>query len=138
NINDEALIYKNTSREKNDSTNHYLQISFKGDKKNIEGLGAWADIYYDKGKHQVYENNPYRGYLSTMQSLTHFGLGRSPIIDSVVIRWPDGKKQTLMHVKADQVLKVNITDAHDLYSWQQSKVDDAAVFKEITSVAGIN
>ena len=138
NINDEALIYKNTSREKNDSTNHYLQIVFKGDQKNIEGLGAWADIYYDKGRHQVYENNPYRGYLSTMQSIAHFGLGRSAMIDSVVIRWPNGKKQTLKQVKADQVLKVNIADAHEVYSWQQSKLADASLFKEVTSAAGIN
>ena len=75
NINDEALIYKNTSREKKDTTNHYLQIKFKGDQKNIDGLGAWVDIYYDKDKHQVYENNPYRGYLSTMQFYRTFWFG---------------------------------------------------------------
>ena len=131
NINDEALIYKNTSREKNDSTSHYLQIVFKGDQKNIEGLGAWADIYYDKGRHQVYENNPYRGYLSTMQAIAHFGLGRSAMIDSVVIRWPNGKKQTLKQVKADQVLKVNIADAHEVYSWQQSKLADGHYLKKL-------
>ena len=133
NINDEALIYKNTSREKNDSTSHYLQIVFKGDQKNIEGLGAWADIYYDKGRHQVYENNPYRGYLSTMQAIAHFGLGRLAMIDSVVIRWPNGKKQTLRKVKADQVLKVNIADAKEVYSWQQDQLADASLFKEVTS-----
>jgi hypothetical protein len=138
NINDEASIYRNTSREKNDSTSHFLQIVFKGDNKNIDGLGAWVDIYYDRNKHQVYENNPYRGYLSTMQSVAHFGLGGSTILDSVVIRWPNGRKQTMQQVKADQVLTVNITDAHELYSWQQQKIDDAALFKEITTSAGLN
>jgi len=138
NINDEALIYKNTSRETNDSANHYLQIEFKGDQRNIEGLGAWADVYYDKGSHQVYENNPFRGYLSTMQSIAHFGLGRSGMVDSVVLRWPNGKKQTLKQVKADQVLKVNIVDAQEVYSWQQSKLADTALFKEVTSEAGIS
>ena len=136
NINDEALIYKNTMRT--DSANHYLQIVFKGDQKNIEGIGAWADIYYDKGGHQVYENNPYRGYLSTMQSVAHFGLGKVEIIDSVVIRWPGGKKQTLNQVKANQVLKVNMADAHEAYSWQQPTRADASLFKEVTSAAGIN
>jgi hypothetical protein len=138
NINDEALIYKNNSPGKNDSANHYLQIEFKGDEKNIGGLGAWADVYYDKGRHQVYENNPYRGYLSTMQSIAHFGLGRAAIIDSVVIRWPNGKKQTLAQEKADQVLKVNIADAPEVYSWQQSKLAEGSLFKEVTSAAGIN
>ena len=136
NINDEALIYKNTMRT--DSTNHYLQIVFKGDQKNIAGIGAWTDIYYGKGGHQVYENNPYRGYLSTMQSVAHFGLGKVEIIDSVVIRWPGGKKQTLNQLKANQVLKVNIADAHEAYSWQQPIRADASLFKEVTSAAGIN
>jgi hypothetical protein len=137
NINDEASIYKNTF-VRNDSTNHYLQIKFKGDQKNIDGLGAWADVYYDKNKHQVYENNPYRGYLSTMQSIAHFGLGKSSMIDSVVIRWPNGKKQMMQQVKADQVLKVNIAEAHEMYSWTQSKINDAALFEEVTSATGIN
>jgi len=138
NINDEALIYKNTAREKNDSANYYLQIKFNGDQKNIEGLGAWADIYYDNGMHQVYENNPYRGYLSTMQSIAHFGLGRSALIDSVVIRWPNEKKQTIKNIKADQVLKVNIADAHESYSWGKPAVAETALFKEVTTESGIN
>ena len=70
-----------------------LQIKFKGDNQNIDGLGTWVDIYYDKDKHQVYENNPYRGYFSTMQETAHFGLGKIPMIDSVVIRWPGGKNK---------------------------------------------
>jgi hypothetical protein len=136
NINEEALIYKNTSMEMKDNTNHYLQIAFKGDQKNIEGLGAWANVYYDNGKHQIYENNPYRGYLSTMQSTAHFGLGGSAMIDSVVIRWPNGKKQSLNQIKADQVLKVDIADAHEVYSWKQAH-SDTALFRDFTSRAGI-
>ena len=137
NINDEAFIYKNTLRERNDNTSHYLQIEFNADEKNIDGFGAWVDVYYDNGGHQVYENNPYRGYLSTMQFIAHFGLGGSPMIDSVVIRWPGGKKQTLRQVKVDQVLKVNIADAHEVYSWQQSKPAEASLFKECISESGI-
>jgi hypothetical protein len=54
--------------KKSDST-HYLQIAFKGDKMNINGLGALAEIFYDKGKHQVYEHDPYTaGYLSSYKA----------------------------------------------------------------------
>ncbi|MBS1531367.1 MAG: CRTAC1 family protein, partial [Bacteroidetes bacterium] len=78
NINDEALVYRNTARDdkKNLNNVHYLQIGFKGGKHNINGLGASVDIYYDHGKHQTYENDPYRGYLSSMQAMAHFGLGK--------------------------------------------------------------
>ena len=138
NINDEAFVYENTLRKKGDSSNHFLQVTFKGDKQNINGLGAFADIYYDGTKHQVYENNPYRGYLSTNQLMAHFGLGKTTVVDSVVIRWPGEKKQTIKNVKADQVLKVNIADAKDTYSWQYTKPARQPVFKEITSAADIH
>jgi hypothetical protein len=138
NINDEALIYKNNSHYKENNSNHYLQIKFTGDQKNIDALGTWVDIYYNKGKHQVYENNPYRGYLSTTQSIAHFGLGNSTIIDSVVIRWPNGKKQTIRNIKADQVLKVNTADTDESYSWTKPAIAGEALFKDVTTESGIN
>ncbi len=137
NINDEALIYKNISPKNRNTGNHYLQIKFKGDSKNIAGLGAWVEIYYDKGKHQVYENTPYRGYLSTMQPIAHFGTGDSQVLDSIVIKWPNGKKQTLNEVKTDQTLTVNISDAKEPYSWKLFQITEASLFREITRDANI-
>lgn len=138
NINDEAFVYENTSHKKDDATSHFLQVTLKGDKKNINGLGSMVDIYYEGTKHQVYEINPYRGYLSSNQNIAHFGLGRTTVLDSVVIRWPGEKKQTLKNVPADQVLKVNIADATELYSWQPAKPARRPLFKEITKSAGIS
>ena len=139
NVNDEALVYRNTSRD--DKTNadkvHFLQISFKGDKQNINGLGAMADVYYDHGKHQVYENDPYRGYLSSDEAMAHFGLGKTTMVDSVVIRWQSGKKQRLVNVKADQKIKVNITDAKDNHNYTHPEIDVKALFKEVTDSLGI-
>src|SRR6185503_10963722 len=138
NIDDEALIYRNTIRDNKDNLNqaHFLQITFAGGKQNINGLGAFADIYYDHGKHQVYENNPYRGYLSTMQLMAHFGLGKVGVVDSVVIEWPGGKKQTLLNVKADQKIRVNIADANENYRLSQPEVNSKSVFKEVTDSLG--
>ena len=138
NINDEALLYRNTSREKDTATTHFLQIKFKGDKQNIDGLGAVAGIYYDHDKQQVYDNNPYRGYLSTMQGIAHFGLGKITLLDSVVIKWSNGKKQTIKNVKTDQAITVNIADAKDDNSYQQPALAVNALFKEVTKEAGIN
>ncbi len=140
NINDEALVYRNTSRDdkKNIDKVHFLQISFKGDKQNINGLGATADIYYDHGKHQVYENDPYRGYLSSDEAMAHFGLGKTTVVDSVLIRWQSGKKQRLINVKADQKIKVNIVDAKDNYNYTHPEIDATALFKEVTDSLGIH
>ena len=138
NIDDQALLYRNTARDKDTSATHFLQIKFKGNKQNINGLGAFANIYYDHDKQQVYENNPYRGYLSTVQCLAHFGLGKIASIDSVIIKWGNGKQQTLKNVKANQVLNVNIADAKDDYSLQKPAIATNALFKEVTKESGIN
>jgi hypothetical protein len=137
NIDDEAFIYKNTSRETDKKNNNYLQVQFKGGQQNRNGIGAWADIYYEHGKHQVYENTPYRGYLSTIQNIAHFGLGKDSLLDSVVVRWQNGKKQTIQHVKANQVLKVDIANAHENYTFNVPAINSKSLFREVTSSVGV-
>lgn len=138
NIGDEAFVYKNMSREKNKENNHYLQIQFSGDSLNRNGLGAWATLYYDHDKKQVYENTPYRGYLSTIQDIAHFGLGKTTLIDSVIIKWPGGRMQVLQNVKADQVLTVSAGNAGLHYTFDSNPVAAHTLFKEITDSAGIH
>ena len=137
NINDEPFVYRNTSRDKEKETHHYLQVKFSGNPQNRDGIGAWADIYYDHGKHQVYENTPYRGYLSTIQNCAHFGLSKVTVLDSVVIKWQNGMQQTLTNVKADQFLTVNISNAKQKYSFDVPKVNTTSLFSEVTKSLGI-
>ena len=138
NIDDDAFVYENTLRKKEDSSSHFLQVSCRGSRQNIHGLGAWIDIYYDGDKHQSYENTPYRGYLSTDQNIAHFGLGKTNTIDSVVVRWPEGKKQTLKNIKADQLVITDIKNATETSSWQTVEPVRPPLFKEITASAGIH
>jgi hypothetical protein len=138
NIDDEALLYRNTSRDKDKLSTHYLNVQFKGDKGNLNGIGATASIFYDGGKQQVYDNNPFRGYLSTVQSMGHFGLGKTDLVDSLVIRWNNGKKQTITKIRTDQSIVLQQSDAKDDYSFQQPAVAQNALFKEVTVEAGIN
>ncbi len=138
NIDDEAFVYKNNSRANDKANNHYLQVQFKGGPQNKDGIGAWADIYYDHGKHQVYENTPFRGYLSTIQNIAHFGLGKIDKVDSVVIKWQNGRQQTLTNVKADQTVKVDINNAKSPYSFDTAKINTQSLFTEVTRAVGIN
>ncbi|MDO6429014.1 VCBS repeat-containing protein [Flavitalea sp. BT771] len=137
NINDEALVYRNTMREKDTAKTHFLQIRFRGGRENVNGLGAIADIYYDHGKRQTYENNPYRGYLSTMQDVAHFGLGGVKTVDSVVVRWSDGRQQTMRNIGANQVLTVSLADAVGPCLLHQPAVASDALLREITREAGV-
>jgi len=137
NINDEAGIYRNRGREIEKELHHWLKIKFKGDSLNRNGLGARVELHYGQGKQQVYENSPYRGYLSTVQDIAHFGLGTITVVDTVLIRWPDGKQQLLKQVKADQLLEVNIAGAQGNYDYRKNPLAENSLFTEVTDSLGL-
>lgn len=110
NIDDEAFVYENRSdglKEKR----HYLQFAFKGSPSNRDGLGAQLLLFYNGKAQQYYEHSPYRGYLSSVEPIAHFGLGSLAAVDSVKVIWPDGKQQLLKNVKADQRVQVDYAAA---------------------------
>jgi hypothetical protein len=137
NINDKAFVFENTLNEDKKTAHHYLQVKFRGDSLNRDGIGAWAEIYYGNGKKQVYENSPYRGYLSSIQNIAHFGLGDYAMLDSVLIKWPNGKSQKLVNVKADQLMTIKEADAATPYSFLQPKLDSTALFTDVTHAMGL-
>jgi len=138
NINDEAFVYENTTNTKDKVRANYLKIKFNGDSKNINGLGAWAEIYYEKGQKQFYENTPYRGYLSSIDPRAFFGLGKVSTVDSVIIRWPGNKKQILTNIKANQTLVVDIKNANIPDSWHVDAVVSNALFADVTIPSGVS
>jgi len=132
NINDVAMVFKNNAVETKKDNAHYLHINFAGNKPNINGLGAWVELHYNHGLQQVFENTPYRGYLSTVQQGAHFGLGNTAIVDTVLIKWPGGKQQLLKNVNTNQVLQVMEKDAAEPYAWLQPAIAAGTMFKDIT------
>lgn len=137
NIDDEAFLYENTSNPGKGNDNHYLEVQLSGDSLNRNGLGTWVEIYYNGGK-QVYEETPYRGYLSTVQLNPHFGLGSTNKIDSLLVKWPNGKKQVLLNIAADQTVKVNIGNANESYTWTKPAVAEKALLEDITDSLGVH
>jgi len=136
NINDPAFVYENTTIAttlKNNS--HILMLGFKGPDKNINGIGATVNIWYDKGKQQFYEHQPCRGYMSTDDNRAHFGLGNITHIDSLRIRWPGGKTQLLTSVTTDQLLQLSYKDAE---AKQPAKQNPVPVFTDVAKKHGIS
>ncbi len=135
NIDDQAFVYKNNSREINKA--NYLQIKFSGDSLNKNGLGAFVELHY-KGGLQVFENTPYRGYLSSITPIAHFGLGNVKAIDSVIIKWPNGQMQLMQNINTGQLINADIKNANLSYSFPSSLLDTSALFTEITEKVNIN
>lgn len=138
NINDEAFLYENTSRKPGNKDANYLVVQFRGSNTNPYGIGAWAEIYYDHGKQQVYENSPYRGYLSTGDNKAFFGLANVEKIDSLVIIWPGDKKQVLQNFPVNQAVVVDSKNAAESYYWNSGQLMGKTIFTDITRQTGIN
>lgn len=106
NINSEAFVYENTLSQHGKDVSHYLRIKLKGNSPNIQAIGAKVMLYRDHGKLLFAEQSVARGYLSSVEDILHFGVGKSTLIDSIRVIWPDGKTQRLENVKVDQVLEI--------------------------------
>ena len=136
NINDEASVYENSMMDAKPSNKHYLSVQLSGDPLNKNGIGAWIEIYYGN-QQQVYEQTPYRGYLSSIQPNPHFGLGEISTIDSLVIKWPDGSKQVVKNILPDQTIKINKKDAQERFDWSLPALAQHNLFSEVTNSLGI-
>ncbi len=132
NINDEATLYRNNLRNQRKKEEfHYLQINLRGDSLNRNGLGSFIYIYYDERK-QIYEHNNFRGYLSSVQLGPHFGLGSLTSIDSLVVLWPDGRKQKLENVASDSILHLDIRTAKFIDTSSVLRQQEKRMFTSIT------
>ncbi|MEJ7677109.1 MAG: ASPIC/UnbV domain-containing protein [Segetibacter sp.] len=81
NINKEAFVFSNnTISNKNKEHNHYIAFELKGDSTNLEGFGCKIFVY-NNGQMQIQEENPVRGYFSTVDQKLIFGLGKSVFAD---------------------------------------------------------
>lgn len=107
NINAPAFVYENRAETLH---HHFLRVQLKGPDGNRQGLGATLNLWQEgMVQHRYY--SVYRGYVSTIENAIHFGLGNQPKIDSLEVIWPDGRRQHLIQLAADQVLTLDYAQA---------------------------
>ena len=95
NIDDPALIYRNTANDKKNQA--FLDITLKGPDLNRNALGAKV-ILFTGGGIRTYEKYPVRGFLSSMEIPIHIGLEKTHI-DSMFLIWPDNTFQPVHPIK---------------------------------------
>lgn len=110
NVNMPAFIYENKANDL--LHNSFLRVKLKGEGKNTFGIGAEVTCY--AGKQQfLLQQNPQRGFESSMDLTMVFGLGKINRLDSLRIIWPgkELKMQVLKNVKVNQTLTLNQKEA---------------------------
>ena len=142
NINENAFLFRNNldplAKSEGKAEYNFLRVKMMGDVENKVGAGTKLSIYYDHGKMQYNENSIYRGFLSTVESVSHFGLGATASVDSLVVEWPDGKIQVLKNVMANQVISVDYTAASATRAYIRVANNTAKLFKNETKAIGIS
>jgi hypothetical protein len=108
NVNQEAFLYKNRSKET--LKNHHLAIQLKGKDQNTFAIGSTVTVH--RGSEQLnFQLFPARGFQSSVDCKMVFGLGQNPQVDSVVVVWPDRTKSVLSKPPIDTTLA---------FSWENS------------------
>ncbi len=131
NVDEEATILRNNI---SDSDHNFVQLKFNGSSKNINGIGAKAELYIN-GKVQVYENYCVRGYQSSIPPKVNVGLGGNSKIDSILVYWPNGNFQKEVNLLVNQlnIISYDPKSTTDYFSLEQNRL-----FSKSGILAGIS
>ena len=132
NMNHEACIYKNVSKG-----SYYLSLKFSGREDNRFGVGAKAYVFC--GKQMQYEQLMLtRGFQSSVEPKLHFGLGKSPKIDSLLIVWPNQTYQVIKNVAGNKLLTIDQKNAAGHFNYNAYFPKKPPILQNITSTVNLN
>ena len=92
-------------RNQSKTSGHWLRIKTVGTRSNRDGFGARVEIKAG----DLTEYNEVRAnssFESASDPRLHFGLGAATRADSIVVRWPSGKMDTIGNEAADEELVI--------------------------------
>jgi hypothetical protein len=116
NVEDFAGIYQNNSERL--SKNNYIKIKLNGKKENPIGIGA--KVYAFAGNDSYYlEQNPTRGYQSSVYGELHLGLGDHKTVDSLRIVWPDNSTQLIKSISANKTILLDSRNASGNFDYSK-------------------
>ena len=101
NLDDNARLFENSCRW----GNNWLIIETVGAASNRDGIGARITVATGDVQ-QVREVSAGASSMGQNMLPAHFGLGKASKVDSVTVRWPSGKLQTLSGVSVNQRLTI--------------------------------
>lgn len=131
NVNMPVFIYRNNATRllKN---NHYLELNLVGNPPNTNAIGAEVTLK-NNGKLWYREEMLTRGFESSVSPRLHFGLGHETYIDTLLVRWPDGRITLKTNIKTDQILTLKQTGSMPAPRITPEKKKVKTVFTQIRS-----
>jgi hypothetical protein len=98
---DHSLLYRNDVGNRS----NWLMVDLEGAESNRDGYGSTVEAHADDRKwlRQVMGGS---SYLSQNSSTVHFGLGERVAVDSLIVRWPSGRRDVHRDVAANQTVRI--------------------------------
>lgn len=85
---------------------HWLLVRLEQPARNLVGMGAWVGLERT-GQPTLWRRAKTDGsYLSASDVRVHFGLGTSPRVDALRVRWPDGSEERWTNIEADRIVTI--------------------------------
>lgn len=128
-LNEMAGVFRNKTTQADGAAN-FLQLSLRGLGNNTSGIGAKVTLYTASGP-QYIEQQPARGFQSSVSHRIHFGLGSLEKVDSLHIIWPRGKEQWVKNIATNQHLILE--EKVELSNFERLRSDAQPFFTPIVS-----
>jgi hypothetical protein len=124
NVNMPCFVYENQGAQGN-----YIKIKLMGQGKNTFAIGSKVKISTDQ-QTWIAENQPTRGFQSSMDPAIIVGLGQADQVD-IEVTWADGKVSRLDKVPTNQTLTVEASSAQPKSASTQE--NGVALFRKVSS-----
>ena len=90
----------------NGTANHWLGVVLIGSKSNRNGIGARVTVTSVTGQKQIVDVSTAGSYLSSSDPRMVVGLGSAKAVNSVEVRWPSGRAQTIANPPVDRYMRI--------------------------------
>lgn len=95
-----ARLYQNSG-----GSNNYIRIGLEGIISNKDGIGSWITCYFN-GMTEFEYTICGEAFMSQNSHYDVFGLGQSPVVDSLIVEWPSGHIDTYYNIPANQTIEL--------------------------------
>lgn len=112
NVNESAWIYQNRATEQFPERT-WIRIDLRGESPNTQAIGAQLQVWAG-GKYWFREHFLQRGFQSSVEPGFHVGLGETARIDSLVLRWPDGRTSQLKDIDVPARITINQNESSSI------------------------
>ena len=98
---DRSLLYRNDTGNRL----NWLKIELIGTRSNRDAIGSTVEVI-SNGRRWLRTVAGGTSYLSRHTRFVHFGLGDRSAVDSLIVHWPSGRRDTLTNVAANQTVRI--------------------------------